>query len=325
MPVTRIADLIIPEVVSEVASAVIVEKTALIKSGVATGDYENANIKEGGHFIKVPRWAELTGEDEIISDDENWSLDPDKITQYEDIGVICHRAKAWSSADLARIVSGSDPTKAIGEQIGNFWAKRYDAALISVLKGALPSNTHVNDISQQTEGEAPVTATVEALIDTMGLLGDNANEFTTIIMHSKVYNDFLKEGLITFGQTNLSNVILESGDIPTLLGRRVIVSDNVPVETYTLGSKTYRKYTTYIAQNGAMYLGFQRELMTETDRDILGFRDYLSSQTHFCPHLRGVKWKVTTTNPSNSTLATPSNWQKIYPDKAIRVVALKSN
>jgi len=324
MPTTRIADLIIPEVVSEVAAAVIVEKTALIKSGVATGDYENANIKEGGEFIKVPKWAELTGDDEVISDAETWSLTPDKISQHEDIGVICHRGRAWSSADLARIVSGSDPTKAIGEQIGQYWAKRYDAALISVLKGAL-FNTHVNDVSQQTDGQPPVEATVEALIDTMGLLGDNANEFTTIIMHSKVYNDFLKAGLIQFGQTNLSNVILENGEIPTLLGRRVIVSDNVPVETYTVGSSTYKKYTTYIAQNGAMYLGFQRELITEADRDILGLRDYLSSQTHFCPHLRGVKWKVTTTNPDNATLATASNWQKVYPDKAIRVTALKSN
>lgn len=325
MPTTRIADLIIPEVVSEVAAAVIVEKTALVKSGVATGDYENVNIKEGGEFIKVPRWAELSGDDEVISDAETWSLTPDKITQYEDIGVICHRGRAWSSADLAAIVSGTDPTKAIGEQIGKYWAKRYDAALISVLKGALPSDTHVNDISQQTDGGEPVKASTEALIDTMGLLGDNADEFTTIIMHSKVYNDFLKEGLITFGQTNMSNVILENGKIPTLLGRRIIVSDNVPVETYTVGTSTYRKYTTYIAQNGAMYLGFQKELMTEADRDILGFRDYLSTQVHFCPHLRGVKWATTTTNPDNATLATSSNWQKVYPDKAIRVVALKSN
>jgi len=320
---TTIADLIIPEVVSEVASAVIVEKTALVKSGVATGDYNNADITEGGNFIKVPFWNELTGEDEVMQ--EGVALTPDKITQDADVGVICHRAKAWSSYELAKIVSGSDPTRAVGEQLGIFWAKRYDVALISVLKGALPSDTHINDVSQQTDGQPPVPATIEALIDTMGLLGDNANEFTTIIMHSKVYNDFLKAGLIQFGQTNLSNVILESGQIPTLLGRRVIVSDNVPVEQYTVGSSNFTKYTTYIAQNGAMYLGFQRDLVTETDRDILAKEDVLSTDVHFCPHLRGVKWATTTINPSNTQLATTSNWQKVYPDKAIRVVALKSN
>ena len=324
MAITQIKDLIVEDVVSEVASAVIVEKTALIKSGVATADYNNVNIKEGGNFVKVPFWRELTGEDEVITDAEDFALTPDKITQDEDIGVICHRGRAWSSAELAAIVSGSDPTKAIGEQIGNYWAKRYDTALISVLSGALP-NTHINDISQKEEGKEPIIATVEALIDTMGLIGDNANEFTTIIMHSKVYNDFLKAGLIQFGQTNLSNVILESGNIPTLLGRRIIVSDNVPTETYKVGNSTYKRYTTYIAQNGAMYFGFQRELITETDGDILGFRDYISTQVHFCPHLRGVKWATTKTNPNNNELSNPSNWQKVYPDKAIRVVALKSN
>ena len=319
---TRISDLIIPEVVSEVASAVIVEKTAIVRSGVATGDYNNVDIKAGGNFIKVPFWNELTGDDEVMV--EGKALTPDKITQEEDIGVICHRAKAWSSTELAKIISGSDPTKAVGEQLGTYWAKRYDIALISVLKGALP-NTHILDISQDTEGQPPVSASIEALIDAMGLLGDNANEFTTIIMHSKVYNDFLKSGLIQFGQTNLSNVILENGEIPTILGRGVIVSDNVPVETYTVGSSTFVKYTTYIAQNGAMYLGFQRDIITEIDRDILAKEDVLSADVHFCPHLRGVKWATTVTNPDNFTLATASNWQKVYPDKAIRVVALKSN
>jgi len=128
MPGTRIADLIIPEVVSEVASAVIVEKTALIQSGVATGDYNNANITEGGHFVQVPFWDELTGPDEVMQ--EGTALTPDKITMSKDIGVICHRGKAWSSSELAKIVSGSDPTRAIGEQLGNYWAKRYDVALI---------------------------------------------------------------------------------------------------------------------------------------------------------------------------------------------------
>ncbi len=317
MATTRIADLIVPEVVSEIASAVIVDKTALVKSGVATADYNNVNIKEGGNFIKVPFWSELTGDDEVISDAENWRLQTEKITQYEDIGVICHRAKAWSSAELAAIVSNSDPMKAIGEQLGNYWAKRYDAALISVLKGALPQS-HILD---KTDGSTVKTATITDLIDAMGLLGDNANEFTTIIMHSKVFSDFLKEGIVKYGQTNMSNVILESGNIPTLLGRRVIVSDAVPVEDTPVG----KKYTTYIAQNGAMYLGFQRDLITETDRDILGFKDYLSSQVHFCPHLRGVKWATTTINPTNEQLAVATNWEKVYPDKAIRVVALKTN
>jgi len=106
--------------------------------------------------------------------------------------------------------------------------------------------------SQNTDGQPPVTALVEVLIDTMGLLGDNADNFTTIIMHSKVFNDFLKAGLVQFGQTNFGNSILESGDMPTILGRRVIVSDNVPVENYTVGTSNFTRYTTYIAQNGAI-------------------------------------------------------------------------
>lgn len=310
---TRITDLIIPQVVAEVASAVIVDKTAIVRSGVATGDYNNVDITSGGHFIRVPFWNSLDGQDEVIQ--EGQSLTPDKITQAEDIGVICHRGKAWSASELARIVSGHDITKAIGEQLGLFWAKRYDEALISVLKGALPSS-HILDVTATTNPNM----SIQNLIDAMNLIGDNANEFTTIIMHSKVYADLLKNNLVQFGQSTLSNVILERGDIPTVLGRRIIVSDSVPVENTATG----KVYTTYIAQNGAMYLGFQAELKVETDRDILAKEDYISSDVHFCPHLRGVKWNTTTTNPTNQQLAAASNWQKVYPDKAIRVVALKT-
>ncbi|NPA76754.1 MAG: hypothetical protein GXN93_03295 [Candidatus Diapherotrites archaeon] len=93
-----------------------------------------------------------------------------------------------------------------------------------------------------------------------------------------------------------------------------------------MGSITNAKrYTTFLAARGCMYFGFQRDLSLETDKDILAQEEFLVTTAHFCPHLRGVKWKVTTTNPDNATLATASNWERVWPEKAIRIVALKTN
>ncbi len=324
---TRISDLIIPEVVSEVASALIIGRPAIVNSGIAVQDYNNVDIREGGEFFKVPFWNEVSGDDEVLQ--EETPLTPGKITMGQDIGVVCHRGKAWSASDLAKIISGEDPNRQVAEQMANYWAKRYDAALLAVLKGVFSGplkDTHVLDRGATAEADYPRTVKVEDFVDAMSLLGDEMGVFTAIIMHSKVYADLQKQGLITFGQTVMGQRIIETGEIPTFMGRRVVVNDNVPVETYTVESITdAKKYTTFISAPGVMYFGFQRELQVEVDRDILSFEDYLSTSVHFGAHLKGVKWAVTTTNPDNATLSTGTNWAKVFPDKAIKIVALKTN
>jgi len=79
---TSIQDLIIPEVVGEIASALMVDRTALVNSGVASPDYNNVDIREGGEFCKVPFWNETQGEAERLV--EGGVLTPDKITMGED-------------------------------------------------------------------------------------------------------------------------------------------------------------------------------------------------------------------------------------------------
>lgn len=327
MATTQTLKDLIPEVVSEVASAQIVTKTALVQSGVAVGDYNNVNITDGGTTLQVPFIPEITGDAEVLQ--EGTPLTPSDVSADKDIGVICHRGKAFRYTTLAQIVTGKDVNQIIGEQLGNFWAKVYDKALLSVLKGALPSS-HINDVSQDTFGQPDVTIDVPRIIDTMQLLGDNADNFEVIIMHSKVYADLLKAQLVQFPASTSTDQLIRQGEFGTLLGRRIIVSDSVTSETYTLtdannNSETRRKFYTFIAQPGAMYLGFQRDLMTEQDKDILAQTNYIVSHAHFCPHLKGVSWNTNTTNPSDTQLATRANWQKVWADKAIRVVALVTN
>jgi len=221
---TSISDLIIPEVVGDIASAIMVDKTALVRAGVATGDYENVDIRQGGEFAKIPFWNEVTGEEERLV--EGTALTPDKITMGEDIGVIVHRGKAWSAYTLARIVSGKDPNRAVGEQLGNFWGKRYDAALLSVLKGAFAgplASTHVLNVSASNDSDYPVTAKPEHFIDAMSLLGDNMEDaFEVFIMHSKVYADLLKQGLIQFGETQMGAQVIATGSLPTFPSRNCL-------------------------------------------------------------------------------------------------------
>ena len=318
---------LIPEVVSEIALSVVVEKTALIQSGVAVPDYGRIDLTKGGDLIKIPFIPDFSGDAEVL--DENNPLTPGSFAAEEDVGVVCRRGRAWAYTTIAEVATGKDINQIIGERLGRFWARVYDKSLLSVLKGALP-DTHKIDFSQKEFGQPDVTIDIPKIIDAMGLVGDNADNFEIIIMHSKVYTDLLKNQLIQFPNSANTEQLVREGEFGRVLGRRIIVSDSVTAETYTLddnsgNTETRYRYYTFIAQPGAMYFAFQRELMTEEDKDILAQKKYLVSTAHYVPHLKGVKWNSSILNPSDAELAYPGNWQKVWDDKAIRVVALITN
>ncbi len=321
MGTTKISDVIVPEQLSDMAQAEIVKHLDFLKTGLATKDYNNVDIRD---FAEVRMYEELTGDDEVITD--TTSLTPENILTGEDIGVVCHRGKAWGSRDLAAILSGDDPMKEISRQLGVFWSKKLRHACISVLNGCFGANgplasSHLSDVGVTT-GTA-ITFTHGAALKAMNLIGDAMEDFDVLVCHSKVYADMLDAELVSFPyQTDPNRVKIKSNG-KKYLECELIVTDDVPVDTTTAN---YHKYTSYFAKKGAMYVGMQREMQSETDRDILAFEDILSTQVHFVSHLRLVKWGVTTNNPTNAQLATPTNWTKIASDdKLIKMVALETN
>ncbi len=329
MATTKISDVIVPEVLSSMASAEISNFLDFEKTGILTSDYENVDIRAGGNFAEVRFYNQLdesTG-DEVIEDDK--SLTPEKISTGKDIGVVCHRGKAWGSRDLAKILSGDDPQKEIGKQIGKYWAKRIKAACIAVLNGNFAATgplgtgaTSPHTLSVGVTTGTPVLFSHVFATQTMNLLGDAMNDFDVIIMHSKVYMDLVNAKLTTWSLGfNPGNVNLDGQD--KYLGKSIIVSDSVPVDVTVAA---FPIYTTYFAKKGCMYLGRQRDLMTETDRDILAFEDVISTNIHFVPHVKLSKWNTTDTNPTNTLLATATQWLSVANDhKFIGLAALLSN
>ncbi len=325
MGATKIADVIVPEQLAGMARAEITKHLDFLKTGLASKDYKNVHIREGGHFAEVPFYNELTGTDEVISD--TTSLTPEAITTGRDIGVVCHRGKAWGSRDLAAIVSGDDPMKEISRQLGIFWSKKLRSACLSVLNGVFdPTSGPLKDSHRLDVGVTTGTAEIMGhghALKAMSLLGDAMDDFDVMVVHSKVYTDMLDSQLVKFPyETDPYRIRVKTGG-KKYLEMDVIVSDDVPVDTSVAN---YYKYTSFFAKKGAMYLGMQRELQNETDRDILAFEDVLSTQIHFVPHVRLVKWDKTVENPTNAQLADPSYWTKVAADdKHIKIVALVTN
>jgi hypothetical protein len=324
MPYTNLADVIVPEVMAKMAAAQIPTASKIVRSGIVSLDYNNVDIGEGGNFFNVPFYDELTGASEVIDGVNQIAVNA--ISTGKDIGVVLHRGKAWGVTDLARFAGMEDPSREIGRQVGNYWSKEFDRLYVAILNAHIAASgplnsSHLYDVSVTTGTK--VLFDTGVAIDASLKLGDNMDDLTGMIIHSKVYGDLVKNKLVEFVDLPSTDNTYRTAKIPTFLGKELVVSDQCPIDTSTPG---YEIYTSYLFGPGAGYLGYQRQLMTEKDRDILAFRNVLSTSVHFGLHLKLVKWNVSTVNPDDSTLGTATNWAKVASDdKLIKFVAVKSN
>lgn len=309
MAKTKISDVIVPEVFNPYVVQRTMELSALYNSGIISNNPELDRLAtSGGTTINMPYWEDLNGEDEILSDSE--ALTPGKITAGQDIAVLLMRGKAWSANDLAKALSGSDPMAAIGDLVAEYWARRMQATAIKLLDGVFAGTNMTNkvlNIASLSGESAKING--ETFLDALQLMGDAKDKLTGVIMHSATETQLRKNNLI---QTELDS---NNRPISLFMEKRVIIDDSCPVSDGA--------YTTYLFGQGAIGLGNgAAPVPTETDRDSLAGDDILINRKHYILHPRGVKWVGTSagSSPTNEELATGTNWQRVYEDKAIRMV-----
>ena len=310
MAATKIANVIVPDVFNPYVVEKTAELSALFQSGIIRSDAALDTLaKTGGTLLQMPVWTDLTGADEVLSDAA--ALTPQNIAASKDIARLHARGKAWGVNDLAKALSGDDPMAQIGNLVADYWARRFQALLISTLTGvfaAASMSGNVHDISAVAGADAFTGST---FIDAAHKLGDAESKLTAVMVHSLVFATMRKQNLIEF-IPNSEGVY----NIPTYLGKRVIVDDSMPV--------TSGVYTTYLFGEGAIGYGEgEAPVPTETDRDSLAGEEYLINRRHFIMHPRGVKWNeasVAGEFPTNAECATATNWTRVYENKNIRIV-----
>lgn len=313
MAATKIADVIVPSVFNNYTVQRTTELSRLYQSGIIANVPElNILGTKGGTAIAMPFWKDLTGAEEILSD--TTPLGVDKITSAQDIAVIHARGKAWGVNDLAKALSGDDPMAEIGNLVADFWARRWQVMLISILKGIFASGdlaSNISDISGATGDAAVISG--DTTVDALYKLGDASNRLTGFAMHSATVATLVKQGLIDFVNDAEGNPTL-----PQYMGKVVIEDDSMPV--------TSGVYTSYLFGQGALGYGEgNAPVPTETDRDSLQGEDILINRRHFVLHPRGMAWIGTPTgvSPTNLELETGANWDRRYDAKNIRIVQFK--
>jgi len=328
MAATKISDIVVPDVFNPYVVERTAELAALYMGGIVTVDPAlDALARQGGKLINMPFFNDLSGADEVLSD--SGSLTPGAIAAGQDVAVLLMRGRAWGVNDLAKALSGADPMGAIGDLVAEYWARRYQGALISSLKGVFADNVAndsgdmVNDLAIEDGDNAAAGNLIsgEAVIDTAGTLGDAADSLSAIAVHSVVFRNLQKQNLIDYVQPASADV-----RIPTYLGHQVIIDDGMP---RVAGGTSGYKYTSYLFGAGAVALGQgEAPVPTETDRDSLAGEDLLITRNHFLMHPRGIAFQaasVAGSSPTNTELEAAANWDRVYDRKNIRIAQLVTN
>ena len=315
MPATRIADVIVPEVFNPYVIKRTAELSELYQSGIIQNDPAFDRLAtSGGRLLNMPYWNDLTGADEVLSDQN--PLQVENITSGQDIAALIMRGKAWGVNDLARALSGDDPMGAIGDLVAAYWARRMQVILLNVLAGIFSAANMAGNLLDISQVAAPAVSAItgQTAVDALQLLGDAKDRLTGFMMHSMTEASLIKQGLIT---QELETVNGQSVRVKRFLGKRVIVDDGCPVNVNV--------YTTYLFGEGAIAYGNgAAPVPTETDRDSLKGDDILINRKHFILHPRGVAFQdaaVVGSSPTNLELANAANWSRVYENKNIRIAA----
>lgn len=334
--VTKIADIIVPEIFSPYVQQETEEKSRLIASGALVRDGTlDAVLAAGGLTFNEPSFQDLDNDaDNVSTDNEASSSSPNKIGTSQEIQVRLSRNNSWSSMDLAAALAGADPSQAIANRVSNYWVRRLQAAFVATMTGIFADNDAAPGGSEHVQGDMThdvsnggsfvdgvTNFSAEAFIDATLTMGDSMEDLGLIMVHSVVYGRMQKNNLIDFipdarGETR----------IPTFLGRIVIVDDGLPNAAGVFNS--------WLFGSGAVRMGMgSPKVPTEVDREPAtgdgGGQDVLYNRTEWVIHPVGNAYVGTAASggPSNAAtsnnLAAAGSWQRVFPErKQIKIARL---
>lgn len=332
MAITKIADVIVPELFNRYVINRTMELSAFFRSGIVVNSPEFDTLaSEAARTHNMPFFEDLNGESEPTLEDVK--MTPAKIGSNKDVSTTILRQKMWAATNLSAALAGADPMKAIGDLVAGYWARDMQKELIAILSGVFGTTTedpvgtpkqttrmadHILDLTAGKSEPAKLIS-ASAFIDACQLLGDAQAQLSGVAMHSAT-KSFLKK-------LNLIETERDSTDVEfdTYQGRRVTVDDECPVTGEGI-------YTTYLFGNGAIAYGNGSpvgHVATEVDRDKQtgGGIDYLINRKAFILHPRGIAYtgakREHVETPTRAELAMAENWKPVYEPKQLRIVAIK--
>ena len=328
MPVTRVSDVVVPEIFLPAVREFDETKSALLASGaVVRSPFLDNFLAGGGLGVNVPTVRTLEDTDPNVSnDDPDDFATPEKLSMGSQYTVRRSLNKAWATMDLAAALASIDPITEIARMVGAYRQKAMQRAVIACIRGVIADNIAAPDADEHVQGDmiydvsvdgagAPVAytpgiTTFEGKHVIRGKLtaGDSMEDLSLMFMHSVVHASAQEKNLIQFNRES------DATRFGTYMGMTIIVDDGLP--------QSNGVFDTIIMGPGAIQMGVGAPLNPlEYDRVPLsgngGGQDHLINRWEQAIHPVGyaMTGNFPDGGPSVATLADGTTWKRVYGDR----------
>lgn len=311
---------------------------AFFGSGFLADASNMIDMSPKGTHGNMPQWTvDLTDPTAIAY---NSTLTPGaQSAPYVDRFAWMELEKAWSAQELINTVAGNDydSIDEVARHIGQYWAYQLQKRAINVLKGTFA--TALASTHSTGSDYAAANITNSGVLAARQKLGDFKKMLSIMLMNSAVYTDAVAGNLVTPATDmqpgeQAAYEAYRTGSPGRIFGMQPYEDDDIEavssvLSTYMGGPRSMvygLRPRNKAPLSGAIYASTSNNIDIELVRDALtaGGVNTLITRISAMVHLPGVQFSSAVVNPSTTDLATGSNWTKVAPTKAIKVVELKT-
>jgi RecA/RadA recombinase len=246
---TKIADLINPEVLADMVSAELPNAISFLPLAVVGTRLEG----RAGNTITMPKFGYI-GDAVDVAEGEDIPIS--KMETSETEVTIKKAGKGVELTDEAILSGYGDNVGEAKSQIVMALGNKMDNDMLTSLKSATLT------------ASAPIS--VNGLLTAKVKFGEKINQPSVVIMNSTNYAKIVTE-VVSLENTDKA---LIDGVVGKVAGMQVAISDKL-TETEA-----------YIVAVGALGLEYKREVLVETDRDIVSKTNVITGDVHYATYLR---------------------------------------
>lgn len=277
MAITRLSNLINPEVIADFVETKLVDK--MVFSPLADVDY----TLEGrpGSILKFPVWNYI-GSASVLS--EASTLSVATLTASTASVEVYKIAKGVQITDEAILSGLGDAVNEGARQITVALASKIDDDLLNTL------NTRIGSLMTYETTASTVAPADTDITDALELFGEDIDGVKVAVVAPAVYTKMRKTGKDNGNWVPASEIaagIAIRGTVGEYQGCQVIVSN-----------KLKDSGNIFIVKPGALRLILKRGVQVEMDRDILNFSDVVTGSVHYATYLYNASGAIKVTKKS---------------------------
>lgn len=313
-------------------------RNPILASGIVQKDNSIMQaIGSQGNVATIPMYKPISIYDanmQPLNNDGNTDNTPVTIAGDKQTCMLIQRMKAFQAKDFTKELTGADPINNIKGKIQNYYTQVWEAIMMQIADTVLGLDAlsdHVLDLSV-TSGTVSDANKIDetTMIDAeQQALGDMAGGLGLMVMHSKIFANYKKRGLVEYDKYVVGNAIQQEITLPRINGKIPLVTDYYTVDTSVPGIPVFK---TFLFGEGAFLEAdknnYENQYTTDYDPEASAGTDKFYTKQGKVLHPNGISINadnIAAESPTDAELKTADNWTLKFNPKNVKMGLVKSN